>query len=609
MINRIVIDKFKGIDHLEIKTAGNFNVIIGENNIGKSTIFEAIHLWKMCYDNNLKKDKTGFYSSAKNIRFEGMEFIRVYHDEDLFPLGCDKKDAECQIIIEIEYLSNLYNLGFKIGRVSNINDAYLQVSYVDVNEFQRFSLMVDGIVGKNLASFIAINESRPIPNIIAKEPYMYKAQVIEKISKGKGYEVLRNKVIGHMSEVERHVSNVMGEDYAFYEYDKDNKTYISIKVNGKDIFSFGSGFLQLTEIFSSMEYVDPEINILLIDEPDAHLHHKLQRRLIDEFRMIPNSQLFIITHNERFLEQVSESEILFVSDFIKQKGQLSCLERGTKAVALENLKGCLAQVDQLRYASKIIAVEGATDELFLNNMIEKYERITRLTRPACVIIQMIGIDTLNSKLITYSRVLKSLIPPSCKWIILRDTDCVPCNRKTQAGNDDKKNMDTVSEVKVLFQEGYGIESTFIAEKNKLVKLLAEYYGISEMEFGEIESVLSNLNCEFERKVKDITNIEVHTELEAHFNRQKTARSGRIYDSISFADMLRQVTESNIQYIMTKKITNLYLKRAHEEIICKYPNNNPPLDTNGIFDFYYSKISSLEDMLDSHVLILNEIFSP
>ena len=67
--------------------------------------------------------------------------------------------------------------------------------------------MVAEIQGKNLANFFGINESRPIPNIVAKEPYMYKAQVLDKIAKGKGYEVLRNKVISHISEVETHIKN------------------------------------------------------------------------------------------------------------------------------------------------------------------------------------------------------------------------------------------------------------------------------------------------------------------------------------------------------------------------------------------------------------------
>lgn len=40
MIKKIVIDKFKSINHLEITPAGNFNVLIGENNIGKTTILK-----------------------------------------------------------------------------------------------------------------------------------------------------------------------------------------------------------------------------------------------------------------------------------------------------------------------------------------------------------------------------------------------------------------------------------------------------------------------------------------------------------------------------------------------------------------------------------------
>ena len=159
MIKKIVIDKFKGINHLEITPAGNFNVLIGENNIGKTTIFEAIHLWKMCYDNNLKKDKSGFYSTAHHLKFESMEFIRAYHDEDLFPIGCSGKDAKCAVTLVIEYNGQSYNLGFTVSKVSNIDDAYLQVDYIDGNAFKSFATMVAGIQGKNLATFFGINES------------------------------------------------------------------------------------------------------------------------------------------------------------------------------------------------------------------------------------------------------------------------------------------------------------------------------------------------------------------------------------------------------------------------------------------------------------------
>ena len=611
MIKKIVIDKFKSINHLEITPAGNFNVLIGENNIGKTTIFEAIHLWKMCYDNNLKKDKSGFYSTAHHLKFESMEFIRAYHDEDLFPIGCSGKDAKCAVTLVIEYNGQSYNLGFTVSKVSNIDDAYLQVDYIDGNAFKSFATMVAGIQGKNLATFFGINESRPIPNIVAKEPYMYKAQVLDKIAKGKGYEVLRNKVISHISEVETHIKNVTGEDFVFSESEKDDKTYISIKVNGKDIFSYGSGFLQLTEIFSSMEYLDPEIYILLIDEPDAHLHLKLQKRLIEEFRNIPNAQMFIITHNERFMEQVDEDEILFLDESSKSAGTLNHLQIGTKWVALEDLKGCLNQLDKLRLASKLIMVEGQTDIDFFNNIKSKYEAVTGKSEPiANVYIPMRGIDTLNGKLVAYSRALKGVIPDSCKWLIIRDTDCVPCTRKESAGNDDKKDMDTSADVKVLFQDVYGIESTFAAEPRKLARILGRYYLLDDSVHTTIETYISETSSDFSRRVRDITDTELYGEFENHFNRQIKNRSGRTYRSLQFRDVLAVISSNNIQYIMTKGIMNKYLKAIHDKIVIGFPQtaSMTPLDIDSIFTEYYSHINTVDDLLDCHKTILDEIYT-
>ena len=57
-----------------------------------------------------------------------MEFIRAYHDEDLFPIGCSGKDAKCAVTLVIEYNGQSYNLGFTVSKVSNIDDAYLHLN-------------------------------------------------------------------------------------------------------------------------------------------------------------------------------------------------------------------------------------------------------------------------------------------------------------------------------------------------------------------------------------------------------------------------------------------------------------------------------------------------
>ena len=73
-------------DTVEIKFGGRFNVIIGENNIGKSTIFEALLLWEKCYNESLTSNKKNFYSQSVPlyISFDELYFLRITKDEDLF---------------------------------------------------------------------------------------------------------------------------------------------------------------------------------------------------------------------------------------------------------------------------------------------------------------------------------------------------------------------------------------------------------------------------------------------------------------------------------------------------------------------------------------------
>lgn len=608
MIKSITIKNFKSIQSLTINCAGAFNVLIGANNIGKTSIFEAIHLWKMCYDLNLKKDKSGFYSKSRNLPFKDMEFIRVYSDMDLFPSGCAIKDATMYITLNIEYQTAVYSLGFSISKVTTIDNAYLQVDYINPTEFKNFENMVVAL-GKKLDTFLTVNESRPVANIIVKEPYMYKAQVMDKIAKGKGYEVLRNKLRENTSDVENHINNVLQSSHHITEVDRDNKQYISMCVDGKNILSFGSGFLQLAEIFSSIEYVGSEIGILLIDEPDAHLHLKIQKRLIDEFRTFNNTQLFIITHNERFLECVSENEILFLDETTKSAGSIDSLNKGCKGIVIENLGGCLAQLDKLRYANKLILVEGSTDLDFLNNICPKYETWTGSSSTGNVIVKMDGIDTLNGKLISYARALKGIIPSTCKWLIIRDTDCVPLNKKTTAGNDDKKNVDTSgASISVLFQDGYGIESTFLSEPEKFARLLTGYYKLNITEHGNIRSEINHLADVFSSEVKNITS-SIHKSWKKHFERQLEARTGRVYNNLTPEEVLSLIEPSSVQYIMTKELMNEFLGNIHNFVLANYaPCTHQALTCQSLFSYYYSWITGLNDIFEAHKLILTQIYS-
>ena len=54
-VKSIQLKNFKGFENINIILNSKTNIIIGENNIGKSSLFEAILLWKKCFDNIIFK--------------------------------------------------------------------------------------------------------------------------------------------------------------------------------------------------------------------------------------------------------------------------------------------------------------------------------------------------------------------------------------------------------------------------------------------------------------------------------------------------------------------------------------------------------------------------
>ena len=237
-----------------------------------------------------------------------------------------------------------------------------------------------------------------------------------------------------------------------------------------------------------------------------------------------------------------------------------------------------------------------------------YETYTGVNFPMKVMIKMDGIDTLNAKLISYARALEDIIPSSCPWLLIRDTDCVPVNKKVMAGNDDKKDVDTNgADFKVVFQNGYGVESTFVSEPDKLARMLSSYYSLSTSDISILQNKILEINTSYQNKVMNILE-DVHKELKKHFERQIKKRSGRVYQKLKFEDMLSQITDTNIQYIMTKPIKDMYLKDIHESVETMYGSCLvPKLDHRSIFVYYYSWMSNIDDMFLSHKLMLDKIY--
>jgi energy-coupling factor transporter ATP-binding protein EcfA2 len=131
----------------------------------------------------------------------------------------------------------------------------------------------------------------------------------------------------------------------------------------RDIMSEESGFLQWLSVYALA--LSAENDVLLLDEPDAHLHPSLQSVLIEilnQFAKIKNKQILLATHSTEILRSASYDRIFEVQD---EKGAyLSSPDR--KVGLFAGLGSSYApKLDPLRRHRRLLLVESESDARML----------------------------------------------------------------------------------------------------------------------------------------------------------------------------------------------------------------------------------------------------
>jgi len=371
----IKIENFKAFKEVEIPLNPNFNVIIGENNIGKSTLFEAIHLWMLGYKNLIQSNGKSFYgaNTLRYISFESLYFLRITNINDVF--NSNKKTASITINILLE--EKIYSLKIKFEKPASM-DFYLRVKY----EGEDFKLLSAKLKeqGLNLYNSIFIYHTRPVFNTIKNEPFYNNAQLMKKISLGKSYDVIRNKILKgdpekKFTRLQERISKVF-ENQVKIRYKNKNLSEeefvrITVQIDDSkevDISLVGSGILQVIDIFSTLEFINRRercLNILLIDEPDSHIHSNLQSSLIDELRSDLNNQHFIITHNDRLINKAEEGELLFINKVGLDNGKIIPIPKDNYNSVTAELASKMYSLSEIERNKIIVITEGKTDKKLL----------------------------------------------------------------------------------------------------------------------------------------------------------------------------------------------------------------------------------------------------
>ena len=154
-----------------------------------------------------------------------------------------------------------------------------------------------------------------------------------------------------------------------------------------DIESLGLGHLNM--IYMALKIVEYEmnrtrelINIMIIEEPEAHIHTHIQRTLFDKLKVTKDYTQIITTTHSTHLAEVSEIKNINVLKAIDNKSISMQPSNGLDEFGMDNLKlknltlsECIeryldAKRSVLLFSKGVILVEGDGEEVLIPNMIK-----------------------------------------------------------------------------------------------------------------------------------------------------------------------------------------------------------------------------------------------
>jgi energy-coupling factor transporter ATP-binding protein EcfA2 len=135
--------------------------------------------------------------------------------------------------------------------------------------------------------------------------------------------------------------------------------------NKRDLMVEGSGFLQWLSVYALA--TSPTFDVLLLDEPDAHLHPTLQVDLMESLSSLASlsgKQVLVATHSVELLRHWQASRIMEIRS---QGAATRYLDREHQKVGLLAGLGSdyAKNLDPIRRAKRVLFVEGSSDETVL----------------------------------------------------------------------------------------------------------------------------------------------------------------------------------------------------------------------------------------------------
>jgi len=408
-IKTIEINNFRNFSNFKIDFTDGFQTIIGENNIGKSNLYWSIRL---VLDKNLsynsrnleEKDFHNFVDLntetfvSISIEFYGKNLVSI---PNLHAIKTSEETVRITYLyahksklvstddnfdkIEIkDFQWRLYGGGdsFSIENIETLN----QITFKDIDGINLY--YISGFRNIN-SDLFGSSKSLLSEYCKSRANSDNELESVKTILEETSENLNDLDFIPNISEtVKNKNKEIAGNHFTFpvslgFITNNDNEVWSQLKLffnpkTGKNIplnvLGLGQKNLLYLSLFLSRlinEQDDNEINILLIEEPEAHLHPQLQKILFSNLSELSNTQVFMSSHsthlasdcnykNLNILFKNTKNMVKSFSPFIKDS-----VDKKLQREQLLLKRYLDATRSELFFSSAVIFVEGVAEQFII----------------------------------------------------------------------------------------------------------------------------------------------------------------------------------------------------------------------------------------------------
>lgn len=358
---KLEVKNFKRLKSVELDLA-EVNILVGTNGSGKSSIIQAIHL-ACCVMRQVERVE----KKTSTVGIEELDYVPsnnyklLGHNQ---PWGNKAGTPSSDIALYFQRDATSLVASCKLRSARNAGISITGTIPNDLVDLLRkrqnfFSAYIPGISG--------------IPN---KEEKKSKKVALKACSYGDSNVILRNVLLllkeldeQNIPRIEKWISEIAEPMKISVLHDEEKDLSISCNINidggSRPIELIGTGYLQLIQIFSYVLLFKP--GILLIDEPDTHLHPTVQEKLMKVLARVAEEQnlrVLLTTHSPFIVRGAPTNANVYWID----AGKMESTNRQIVELAL----GWGA------FGKRVIIVSEDSDLSFLRKLISQWPGLDRL---------------------------------------------------------------------------------------------------------------------------------------------------------------------------------------------------------------------------------------